>query len=101
MRLAVIIVGLASIGVALVHLDRVTKSSLYEANRLRLLETPPIRRDLWDQQVRVSYLTAPDQVQNRSGQMALGFVDKLQLQPPQKGSLRVAVSTTARPPARR
>ena len=70
MRFALIIVCLMTIAVARVHLRRAQLQAQHEAQELanRQIE---LRRALWDQQVRMSYLTAPAKVRQQAQEMAL------------------------------
>lgn len=64
MRFALIIVCLTSIAVARVHLRRAELVARHDAQELanRQIE---LRRALWDQQVRMGYLTAPAKVRRQ------------------------------------
>ena len=70
MRLAAVIVILAAIAVGLVHVRRAETIDRHQIQRLQL-HRARLRRTLWDQQVRLGYLTAPGQIRRRSQKMAL------------------------------
>lgn len=64
MRFALIIVMMVSIAVGLVHIRLEENSVGNEVQRLQQ-EHKSLRRRLWDQQVRLSRLTAPEAVRKR------------------------------------
>jgi hypothetical protein len=74
MRLAVIIISLAAIGVGLVQIRRAEMMERHATQRLREQQVF-VRRDLQDQQVRKGYLTAPGEIDGRAREMAMEFVD--------------------------
>lgn len=59
----IIIIMLTVIGVCLVHIRRQQVSCAHEIERLRSRQVV-LRRQLWDQQVRLGYLTAPGRLQD-------------------------------------
>jgi len=61
MRMVPVIVVLAAIAVSLVHIRRQQVSYAHEIQRLRN-EQVALRRDLWDQQSRLGYLTSPKRI---------------------------------------
>lgn len=71
MRLALIIVCLTSIAVARVHLRRCELLARHDSQELANRQVE-LRRALWDQQVRMSYLTAPAKVRQQAIEMSLG-----------------------------
>ncbi len=75
MRLSLVIVLLTATAVCLVHVRREQARARHEeqGQRIRQLE---LRRTLWDQEVRIGQLTAPDKVRWRVRQMPLQLVDK-------------------------
>ena len=58
MRLALVIVLLGAVAVALVHLRRAEMAARHEIQQLQV-DQIELRRRFWDQQVRLSRLTAP------------------------------------------
>ena len=74
MRLALIIILLAVIALGLVHIRRMESTARCEIHRLRLQQTM-LRRRVWDQQVRLGYLTAPTEIRRRADVMALGLIE--------------------------
>jgi len=74
MRMAVVIIALAAIAVALVHLRRAELSVRHETQELRTQQVG-LRRELWDLQNRAGQLTAPGEINRRRGQMALDLKD--------------------------
>ncbi len=65
MRLAVFILMLGAIGVALVHVRQGEMQSRHELQMLQMRQIE-LRRDIFDQQVRLSDLTRPRDVENRA-----------------------------------
>ncbi len=70
MRLGLIIVLLAGIAVAVVHIRRAEDASRHEIQRLRIRQVS-LRRKLWDQQARMGRLAAPAELRRRADRMAL------------------------------
>ncbi len=74
MRLGLIIILLTAIGVSLVHLrvraDRV-RGEMY---RLQI-EKVSLRRQIWDCQVQLTYLTTPEEIRRRMEVMKLDVTD--------------------------
>lgn len=64
MRLAVVIAILGGIAVGLVQLRRREIVVRYEIQRMHEQQVG-LRRRLWDQQVRLGYLTAPHEIRHR------------------------------------
>ena len=75
MRIVVVIISLAAIALGLVHIRRAEMSVQYELQRVRT-EQVELRRRLWDQQVRMGLLTAPDEVRRRAEDMSLGLTHR-------------------------
>lgn len=75
MRIAVVILSLAGVAVGLVHLRRAELIARHESQQLQLQQVT-LRRQLWDQQIHLSYLAAPAEVRRRSEEMCLDLVDK-------------------------
>jgi hypothetical protein len=76
MRLAFIIVCLCATAVALVRIrtdENVLRNRMLTLQQYYEIDVP---RQLWEQQVELSYLTSPIQVQNRAQELALQLVDK-------------------------
>lgn len=96
MRLAVIILALAGIGVAFVHIRRVENVVRHEIQDLQSQQVR-LRREKWDRQLRAGLLSAPDAIRHRAmDEMSLDLVDKYQ--PPTQPSLsRPVVRTSTRP----
>lgn len=72
MRLAVVIAALALMAVTLVHLRRGELGIRHEIQRLQTQEIF-LRRTLWDQQIRLGYLTAPSEILRRAEEMSLNL----------------------------
>jgi hypothetical protein len=70
MRLATVILVLAGIAVALVHVRREEIAVRHEIQRLQIRRVA-LRRTLWEQQVRLGYLAAPEEVRRRA-EIAIG-----------------------------
>jgi len=70
MRLAVVIVVLATIAATLVHLRRDRITVAHDIQRLQS-EQVELRRKMWDQQVRLGYLAAPREVRRRAEQTSM------------------------------
>ena len=64
MRTVIVIFALGAIALSLVHLRRRQIVASHEIQRLRLRQVV-LRRKLWDQQVRLGYLTDPKVVHER------------------------------------
>ena len=75
MRFAMVIVSLAAIAVALVHIRRAEITARHEIQSLQLKQVDQ-RRRMWDQQIRLSQLTAPAQVRKRVDEMSLDLVER-------------------------
>lgn len=76
MRIAFIIICLSAIGVTLVQIrtqEAICRNKMLTLQNHYQLEVP---RQLWQQQVELSYLTAPLKVQERAQEMALQLIDK-------------------------
>lgn len=65
MRMVMVIVMLAAIGVVLVQLRRSELTVRHEIQNLQMRQVS-LRRTLWDQQVRLGYMTTPDEVRRRA-----------------------------------
>ncbi len=74
MRLGLVIAALAMVAVGLVQIRRAEIAARHEIQRLETQQIS-LRRTLWDQQIRLGYLTAPREVRRRAGQMALDLVE--------------------------
>jgi len=72
MRVAIILAGLAVIGVVRVQLGRQEDRTRYEVHR-NLTREVMLRRHLWDQRVRIGEMLAPKEVRRRQDDMALGL----------------------------
>lgn len=75
MRIAIVILSLAVMAVGLVHLRRAELIARHESQQLQLQQVK-LRRQLWDQQINLSYLAAPAEVRRRSEEMCLDLVDR-------------------------
>lgn len=73
MRMGLVILLLAGMAVALVHIRRAEVSTRHEIQRLRMGQVR-LRRKLWDQQIRVGELTSPQEVRKRVERMKLKLV---------------------------
>lgn len=73
MRMGLVILLLAAIAVALVHTRRGEIIARHEIQRLRMRQVK-LRRQLWDQQIRLGLLTSPEKVRQRVEEMRLGLV---------------------------
>jgi hypothetical protein len=74
MRLAVLIVGVAAICVALVHLRREEIAVRHDIQTLESARVP-LRRELWRTQIKLSHKLRPDEVRRRAEELALGLDD--------------------------
>jgi len=74
-RLATVIIILAAMAVAQVHMRRCEMIARHQTEQL-LLERRQIRRTLWDQQIALSRLTNPQEVCRRGEEMSLGLVER-------------------------
>ena len=74
MRIVLIIVAVAAIGVCLVGIRRGEISARHEIQQLQLRHVS-LRRQLWDQQVTLGRLTSPRSVGKRASEMMLGLFD--------------------------
>ena len=70
MRLATVILVLAAIAVTLVNLRRRELAVRHETQQLQTQQVN-LRRELWDQQARMGYLTAPSEVRRRVEEVVL------------------------------
>ena len=77
-RLVLVIFSLAAIAVGQVHIRRADATVCHEIQQLQRRQVS-LRRRLWDQQVRLGYLTAPDELRHRAGLMALQLTEKQQV----------------------
>lgn len=75
MRLAVVIVALTAIAVGMVHIRR-DRTRLRHETQEQQNKQLTLRRTLWDQQVRLGWLTAPAELRRRVDELALQLVDK-------------------------
>ncbi|MGA2266054.1 MAG: hypothetical protein ABSH10_06440 [Phycisphaerae bacterium] len=75
MRLAMIIIALAAMAVGLVHIRHAEVVARHDSQEYQLQQVK-LRRQLWDQQIALSYLTTPAEVRKRSEEMSLGLVEK-------------------------
>ena len=73
MRMGLVIVLLAGLAVGLVHVRRAEIITRHEIQQFRMRQVK-LRRQLWDQQIRLGLLTAPDKVRRRVEQMKLDLV---------------------------
>jgi len=73
-RIALVVITLAAIATGLVQLRRAETMLRHESQRLRL-ERITLQRRLWDRQVKLGYLLAPDEVRRRARHMSLELVD--------------------------
>ena len=71
-RLMVIVISITAITAALVHIRRMEASTRYETQRCMTTQMK-LRRQMWDQHVRVGRLIAPVEVRRRAKEMALEF----------------------------
>jgi len=72
-RMALVILLLAGIAVALVHIRRAEIIARHEIQQLRMRQVK-LRRQLWDQQIRLGLLTTPEKVRRRVEDMQLDLV---------------------------
>ncbi len=75
MKLSIVIVCLAAIAVAVVHFRRERTRLRNEVHRLESRQIV-LRRELWDQQVRLAWLIAPSELRRRAQDLALPMVDR-------------------------
>ena len=75
MRMGVVIVALAAIAVTLVHIRRMEIAARHQTQDLRTCQVK-LRRKLWDQQIRLGFLTSPDEVRRRADEMSLDLIEK-------------------------
>ena len=73
MRIALIIVGLAAIAVALVHIRRAETSAHHEIEQLEIRQAA-LRRRFWPRQIQMERLKTPAEVDRRADQMALDLI---------------------------
>jgi len=78
MRLGFVIIVLAAMAVGLVQIRREEMTARHQIQSLRAAQVK-IRRTLWEQQVRMGELTAPQTVRRRAAEMALGLIDKAEV----------------------
>ena len=76
-RLAAMILILAGIAVSLVHIRRSEIVVRHEIQHLQM-QRVSLRRKLWDQQVRIGYLTAPREIRRRMEQLTMKARDENQ-----------------------
>ncbi len=76
-RLAAMILILAGIAVSLVHIRRSEIVVRHEIQHLQM-QRVSLRRTLWDQQVRIGYLTAPREIRRRMEQLTMKARDENQ-----------------------
>ena len=74
MRLGLIIILLTAIGVSLVHLRVRADRVRVEMYRLQL-EKVSLRRQIWNCQVQLTYLTTPEEIRRRMEAMKLDATD--------------------------
>ena len=74
MRISFLIILLAVITVSLVHIRRQAVRTRYRTHQVDM-EAAALRRQLANQQLRLSELTAPREVWRRAEAMALGLID--------------------------
>lgn len=76
MRIAIVIVALAAIAVAMVHIRR-TRTNL--RNEMQKMENQQIalKRELQDQQIRLGRAMSPSEIRRRAEEMAIPMVDRL------------------------
>jgi len=74
-RFVLVIVSLAAITVVMVHLRREEIRARHELQRLQAQQVQ-LRRRLYDQQVELGKLTAPQEVRRRAADMAVGLTDR-------------------------
>ena len=70
-----IIIALAAMAVSLVHIRRAEVVARHESQQLQLQQVK-LRRQLWNQQIALGYLTTPAEVRKRSEEMSLGLVEQ-------------------------
>jgi hypothetical protein len=70
MRFALVIASLAAIAVGLIQIRRTELTTRHEIQRLASLEVT-LRRRLWDQQMEIGCLTAPQAVRMRAEAMGI------------------------------
>jgi cell division protein FtsB len=75
MRMAFVIVSLAAIAVAVVHLRRQDVAVQSEIVSLEARQVV-LRRQVWDRQVQLGELTAPVAVRQRARMLALDVIDR-------------------------
>ena len=74
MRLGLIIILLTAIGVSLVHLR--VRADRVRAEMYRLqIEKVALRRQIWDCQAQLTYLTTPEEIRRRMESMKLDATD--------------------------
>lgn len=89
--MVLIILAMAAVTVAMVHVRREQIRARHQLQQLRL-EQVQLRRKVCDQQAQVGILTAPKAVRQRVGELAVGLVERY----PPTGAL-----TADRPSGRR
>lgn len=75
MRMALVILSLAAIAVALVHIRRAETSLRNEVLKLEAQQVK-LRRTLWDQQMRLACMANPEAVKQRAAAMSLDLIDR-------------------------
>ena len=77
-RLVLVIFSLATIAVGLVQIRRADATVCHEIQGMQRRQVS-LRRRLWEQQIRLGYLTAPAALRRQAALMALELADKQQL----------------------
>ena len=75
MRLVLMILSLAAIGVGLVQIRRAETRACHRIQELQGQQVR-LRRRLWDQQIRLGRITAPEEIRRRAEEMALWLTDR-------------------------
>jgi hypothetical protein len=96
MKLSVVIVCLAAIAACVVHFRR---ERIYLRNEVQKFQSQQValRRDLWDQQVRMGWLINPAEVRRRAQEMALPMVDRAHLPPQGPGGITAGATPSPTP----
>ena len=78
MKLSIVIVCLAAIAAGVVHFRR---ERIHLRNEVQRMEGRQVvlRRELWDQQVRLAWLIAPSEIRRRYQDLGLPLVDRSHL----------------------
>jgi hypothetical protein len=95
MKLAMVIVCLAAIAAGVIHFRT---ERMHLRHQVQSMETQQVslRRDLWDQQVRMAWLVAPAEVRKRAQDLALPMVDRAHLPGSPVGPTAGAAPTPSR-----